>query len=203
MAKRLLPIFWLFAPQLFAAEQPKIDFGRDIQPIFIKRCYECHGPDKQKHELRLDRKADALKGGKSGKPLFVAGKSSESELIARVTTQDPDEVMPAKGEPLTAEQISSLRAWIDQGGIWPDEKKHWAFIKPARPELPVVKNKGWPRNEIDDFILARLEQEKLSPSPEADRETLIRRVTLDLSGLPPTIEEVDAFLKDRSKDAYD
>src|SRR2546430_13253689 len=88
--------------QLFGAEQPKVDFARDIQPIFIKRCYECHGPDKQKNDLRLDRKADALRGGKSGKPLFLAGKSAESELIARVTSQDPDEVMPAKGERLRA-----------------------------------------------------------------------------------------------------
>src|SRR5436309_9932073 len=113
MAKRLLPIFWLFAPQLFAGEQPKIDFGRDIRPIFIKRCYECHGPDKQKSDLRLDRKADALKGGKSGKPLLVAGKSSESEIIARVTSQDPDEVMPAKGERLAPEQVALLKAWLD------------------------------------------------------------------------------------------
>jgi len=102
------------------AVQPKIDFSREIQPIFIKRCYECHGPDKQKSDLRLDRKAEALKGGKSGKSLFVAGKSSESEIVARVTSQDPDEVMPAKGEGLTAEQIALLRAWIDQGAVWPE-----------------------------------------------------------------------------------
>src|SRR5438552_18842285 len=145
-----------------AAEQPKVDFARDIQPIFIKRCFECHGPDKQKNDLRLDRKADALRGGKSGKPLFLAGKSSESELIARVTSQDPDEVMPAKGERLRPEQIDALRAWIDQGGFWPDEKKHWAFTKPARPGLPEVKSKRWQRNEIEHLILSRLAQEKLS-----------------------------------------
>src|SRR5437867_8983091 len=126
---------WLPGNQVFGAEQAKVDFARDIQPIFIKRCYECHGPDKQKHDLRLDRKADALKGGKSGKPLLLPGKSAESEIIARVTSQDPDEVMPAKGERLTAEQIGLLRAWIDQGGIWPDEKKHWSFSKPVRPAL--------------------------------------------------------------------
>ena len=187
----------------FAADPTKVDFARDIQPIFIKRCYECHGPDKQKNDLRLDRKHDALRGGKSGKPVFVAGKSAESQIIERVTSQDPDEVMPSKGERLTAEQIGLLRAWIDQGAVWPDEKKHWAFIKPVRPELPAVKNQRWPRNEIDNFILARLEQEKLSPSPEADRATLIRRLSLDLTGLPPTIEEVDAFLNDRSSQAYE
>jgi mono/diheme cytochrome c family protein len=186
-----------------AASPPKVDFARDIQPIFIKRCYECHGPDKQRHGLRLDRKDDALRGGKSGKPLLLPGKSAESELIARVTSQDPDEVMPNKGEPLTADQIGLLRAWVDQGGIWPDEKKHWAFLKLIRPQLPRVKNAAWPRNEIDRFILARLEQEKLSPSAEADRATLIRRLSLDLTGLPPAIEQVDAFLNDRSAQAYE
>src|SRR5215831_8447951 len=104
---------WLLWTSGFAAEQPKVDFAQEIQPILIKRCFECHGPDKQKSDLRLDQKADALKGGKSGKPLLTPGKSAESELIARVTSQDPDEVMPAKGERLTAEQIASLRAWID------------------------------------------------------------------------------------------
>src|SRR5437870_4034382 len=132
----------------FAADQGKVDFARDIQPIFIKRCYECHGPDKQKSDLRLDRKPDALKGGKSGKPVFVAGKSAESQIIERVTSRDPDEVMPSKGERLTDTQIRLLKAWIDQGAIWPDERKHWAFSKPVRPELPVVKNKQWPHNEI-------------------------------------------------------
>src|SRR5207245_6033862 len=126
MGKNILPIFpwllallpglaiWLMAIQVPAADQTRVDFARDIQPIFIKRCYECHGPDKQKHDLRLDRKAEALKGGKSGKPLLLPGKNAESEIIARVTSKDPDELMPAKGEPLTAEQIALLRAWIDQ-----------------------------------------------------------------------------------------
>src|ERR1051325_7112253 len=102
------------------AVEPKVDFSRDIQPIFIKRCYECHGPDKQRSGLRPDHKTEAVKGGKSGKTLLIAGKSSESELIARVASQDPDEVMPAKGERLTPEQIAFLRAWVDQGATWPD-----------------------------------------------------------------------------------
>ena len=179
------------------------DFARDVQPILIKRCYECHGPDKQKSDLRLDQKVAAFHGGKSGKPVFVVGKSAESELIKRVTSQDPDEVMPSKGAPLTPEQIAVLKAWIDAGAVWPEEKKHWAFNKPVRPKLPVVKDKKWLRNEIDAFILARLEQEKLAPSPEADRATLIRRLSLDLTGLPPAISEVDAFVKDRSPNAYE
>jgi mono/diheme cytochrome c family protein len=196
-------VCWFSSAVVSAAAQSKVDFAHDIQPIFIKRCYECHGPDKQKSDLRLDRRADALKGGKSGKPLLISGKSAESELIVRVTSQDPDEVMPAKGERLTSEQLDLLRAWIDQGGLWPDEKKHWAFIKPAPPKIPEIHNKQWPRNEIDRFILARLDQDKLSPSPEADRSTLIRRLSLDLTGLPPTLEEVDAFLKDKSPQAYE
>jgi len=113
------PAFWfylagtLLGERGMAADQPKVDFSRDIQPIFIKRCYECHGPDKQKNDLRLDHKEDAFRGGKSRKPIFAPGKSAESHLIERVTAKDPDEIMPNKGEPLTAEQIALLRAWID------------------------------------------------------------------------------------------
>ena len=186
-----------------SADQPKVDFARDIQPIFIKRCYECHGPDKQKSDLRLDHKPDAARGGKSEKPFWVPGKSAESQIIERVTLVEADDQMPPKGERLTAEQVRLLRAWIDQGAVWPEEQKHWAFNQPLRPELPVVTNKRWPRNAIDAFILARLEREKLAPSPEADRATLIRRLSLDLTGLPPTITEVDAFLNDRSPQAYE
>ncbi|KAB2654084.1 MAG: DUF1549 domain-containing protein [Verrucomicrobia bacterium] len=183
--------------------QPQVDFIRDIQPIFVKRCYECHGPDKEKGGLRLDHKPDAARGGKSEKPFWVVGKSAESHLIERVTTEDAEDQMPPKGDRLTADQIRALKAWIDQGAIWPDVKPHWAFTKPVRPTVPGVKNKRWGRNEIDAFILAKLEHEKLSPSPEADRATLIRRLSLDLTGLPPTIPEVDAFVKDRSKNAYE
>src|SRR5207237_6034612 len=118
-----------------------IDFRREIEPIFVKRCSECHGPDKQKSDLRLDQRSAALRGGKSGKPAIIPGKSSESEVIRRVTTTDPDDLMPSKGEPLTPEQIEALRSWIDQGAIWPDAdpRKQWAFIKPNRPDLPRVK----------------------------------------------------------------
>lgn len=193
----------IIAPSGFGADAPKVDFARDIQPIFIKRCYECHGPDQQKSDLRLDQKDAALRGGKSGTPVLLAGKSAASQLVERVTSLDPDEVMPSKGERLTPEQIGLLKAWIDQGAVWPDEQKHWAFSPPVRPDLPVVKNQRWPRNEIDAFILAWLEREKLAPSPEADRATLIRRLSLDLTGLPPTPAEVDTFLKDGSGQAYE
>ena len=185
-----------------AAESGPVDFARQIQPILIKPSSECHGPDKQKNNLRLDRKADAFKGGKSGWPGIVSGKSAESELIKRITTQNPEDLMPPKGEPLTAEQIELLRKWIDQGADWPEEKTHWAFVKPTRPAVPDAGG-AWARNDIDRFIFARLKLEQLSPSPEADRITLLRRLSLDLTGLPPTLEEVEAFSKDDRTNAYE
>src|SRR5262245_24898013 len=181
-----------------------VDFRRQVEPIFVKRCSECHGPDTQKSQLRLDRRTTALKGGKSGKPAIVPGDSKSSEVMLRVTSSDADERMPPKGEPLNEQQIADLRAWIDQGASWPDEAAtaHWAFVPPRRPDPPSPR-KAWPRNEIDRFILDRLEREHLQPQGETDRYTLIRRVCLDLTGLPPTWEEVEAFVKDTSSDAYE
>jgi mono/diheme cytochrome c family protein len=196
----------LLAGRAIAAET-KVDFERDIKPIFANRCYECHGEKKQKSGIRFDRKASVFEGGDEGKPLVVAGKSSDSILLQRVTTQDEDEVMPPKGERLTAEQIALLRAWIDAGAVWPEgkaaDKKHWAYEKPVRPTLPKVTNGAWPQNSIDYFALERLEREKLKPSREAERATLLRRVSLDLIGLPPTLQEVDEFIADRSPKAYE
>jgi mono/diheme cytochrome c family protein len=183
-----------------------IDFRRDIEPIFVKRCSECHGPDKQKSKLRLDRKTDALKGGESGKPLLVPGNSDGSELIRRVTTDVADDFMPPKGDPLAPEQVRVLRAWIDQGAVWPDSDptRHWAFIKPSRPEPPTIQNPKFKiQSPIDSFVLARLEKEGLAPQREADRATLIRRVSLDLTGLPPSWAEAEAFVKDNSPNAYE
>jgi mono/diheme cytochrome c family protein len=205
----LQPASWLAAAltllTLLNAHAASIDFRRDVEPIFVKRCSECHGPDTQKAKLRLDVKAQALRGGKSGKPLLIAGKSSESELILRVTSTDPGDVMPAKGERLTLDQIDKLKRWIDEGAVWPDEdiRAHWSFIKPVRPQLPRVNHPAWVRNEVDSFVLARLEKEGLGLSPEADRVTLIRRLSLDLTGLPPTPSEVDAFVNDSRPEAYE
>jgi hypothetical protein len=191
----------------FARSAARIDFKRDVQPIFEQRCYECHGEKKQKSGIRLDRKSAVFKGGDSGKPGVVPGKSAESPLLQRVTSQDPDEMMPPKGEKLTDAQVALLRQWIDQGAVWPDdgakEKRHWAYEKPVRPPLPSIKNKKWPRNSLDYFVLERLEKEKLKPSPEADRATLLRRVSLDLTGLPPSVREVDEFLADKSTNAFE
>src|SRR5687767_4990518 len=149
-----------------------VDFDRQVRPIFESRCYECHGEKKQKSGIRFDQRESVLQGGDSGKPLMIAGKSGDSILIQRVTTSDPDEVMPPKGERLAAEQITLLKTWIDEGAPWPQQttqkKTHWAYVKPVRPALPKVKG-AWPINGIDNFVLARLEQEGLQPAPAADR----------------------------------
>jgi len=188
-----------------------VAFRSDIFPILTNSCYECHGPQKQKGGLRLDQKAAALSGGDSG-PLFVPGKSAESLLIQAVTGTKADlERMPKKREPLTLEQIGLLRSWIDQGANWPesavaerkDWRNHWAFKAPIRPNMPRTQDSQWSRNPIDNFVLARLEKENLKPSPEADRIRLLRRLSLDLIGLPPTPAEVDAFLADNTTDAYE
>ena len=182
-----------------------VDFSREIEPILIKRCSECHGPDKQKSNLRLDSRAAATQAGKSGHVALVPGRPEESELIKRVTTADPEDVMPSKGVRLTDREVASLRQWIQEGAQWPevDSRRHWSFIKPSRPALSSIFPGRWGRNEIDGFVLARLEKDGLSPQAEADRYTLVRRVHLDLTGLPPTSEEVDAFVKDTSPDAYE
>jgi cytochrome c553 len=188
------------------ALQGASDFARDIEPILIRRCSECHGPDKQKGDLRLDSRAAALKAAKSGRTAVVPGKSAGSELLARVTSTDPDEVMPPKGPRLTDAEVAALRNWIDEGAVWPevDPRNHWAFRAPVRPTPPSGAPAGSVvKNDIDRFILARLAKEGLSQRPEADRATLIRRVSLDLIGLPPTPSEVSAFLADSAPEAYE
>jgi mono/diheme cytochrome c family protein len=177
------------SPPLPAAAAVKVDFARDIEPIFASRCYECHGEKKSKSGFRLDDKARAFQGGDSGKPFLIPGKSAQSQIILRVAgLVDEDEVMPRTGERLTTQQIGLLEAWIDQGASWPEtvKKPHWAYVKPVRPALPKVEQSQWVRNPIDSFVLARLDKEKLVPSAEADAVTLIRRLSLDLIGLPPT-----------------
>jgi hypothetical protein len=188
-----------------------VDFARDIAPILTKNCYRCHGPKKQQGGLALHVADRALAGGDNG-PAIVPGKSAESRLIRYVAGLDEENQMPpdGAGDPLSAEQISLLRGWIDQGARWSGADPvrapatdHWSFQPPRRPKLPAVKNPQWTRNPIDHFILARLEKAGLKPSREADRTTLIRRLSLDLTGLPPTLPEVDAFLADTRPDAYE
>jgi hypothetical protein len=201
--------FFLAGP-LRAAEP--VDYLRDVKPIFAKYCYECHGPQKQRTGLRLDTAAAAINGGDSG-PGIIPGKSSDSKLIKAVTGADDTKLMPPKEPRLTVAQIALLKAWIDQGAKAPlheiadaspaERNRHWAFQAPVRPPPPAVKDVDWVRNPIDRFILARLEKDGIHPSPEADRVTLIRRVSLDLLGLTPSIDEVDEFLADTRPEAYE
>lgn len=192
------------SPASPAASAPAVDFDRDIRPILSDNCFACHGPDeaKRKAGFRLDKREDALKPAKSGERPIVPGNAGQSELIARITAKDEDDRMPpvATGKKLTDHQIGLLRRWIESGAEW---KGHWAFAAPVRSDPPAVRDPAWPRNDIDRFVLARLEREELKPAPEADRATLVRRASLDITGLPPTVEEVDAFLGDGSPGAYE
>jgi hypothetical protein len=179
-----------------------VDFNRDIKPILADNCFKCHGPDKnqRKAELRLDTKTGLLGDGTTDGPV-VPGKLNDSELYQRITEKDPDRRMPAaaSGKTLTARQIALLKLWIEQGAEW---KGHWAYIKPVRPAELTIRDPAV-RNEIDRFILAKLKEADLRPSPEADRVTLIRRLSFDLTGLPPTRAQVAAFVNDKSPDAYE
>jgi cytochrome c553 len=185
-------------------------FSSQVRPILAARCYTCHGSDAQQNGLRLDSLAAILKGSDSG-PILTPGHSDKSRLMRRLEAQERP-LMPYGGPPLSAGEIAVVRAWIDAGAPGPDStapiaatlpKKHWAYIKPVHPPLPEVGDPSWPRNDIDRFILARLEKEGLHTSPEADKNTLIRRVYLDLIGLPPSPQDLDAFLADKSPNAYE
>lgn len=187
-----------------SAAEPKVSFNRDIRPILSDTCFQCHGPDEKQRKagLRLDRQEQALKPAESGVAAIVPGQPAMSELVRRITSTVAGEQMPPpdSGKQLTPRQIELFQQWIAQGAEY---QGHWAFIPPQRPAPPVVKNAAWPRNDIDRFVLARLEQDGLSPSPEAAKTTLIRRVSLDLTGIPPTPQEVDAFLADTAENAYE
>lgn len=189
-----------------AAEQPKkaaapaIDFGREIRPILAKRCFACHGPDKDEGSLRLNEKDSVMGELDSGEHGIVPGKPDESELLRRIVSQDEDERMPPEGKPLTAEEIARIRRWISEGAKW-DE--HWVFRAPQRHEPPPLKKQAWVANPIDAFVLAQLEKNSLSPASPAGKGTLLRRAYYDLTGLPPTPAEVDAFLADDSPAAYE
>ena len=188
------------------APAKKVDFSRDIKPILSNKCFLCHGPSETDRKggtkgLRLDTTAGAIED-LGGHAAVVPGKPEMSELVVRILSKDPEEVMPPKGsgKTLSPHEIELLQEWIRQGAHY---SLHWSYIKPVRPAAPAVGDAAWPKNDIDRFLLARLESEKLKPSPEADRYALIRRVSLDLTGLPPTLEEVDAFVKDADPQAYE
>ncbi|HEV3342446.1 MAG TPA: DUF1549 domain-containing protein, partial [Pirellulales bacterium] len=210
-------LFWVLllhfalATAVGQAAEP-VDYLRDIQPILAKHCYECHGPDQQKSGLRLDTVAAAKEGGYAGAAL-VPGKGGESLLIAALTGTGDVTRMPEDRPPLSQQEIELIKAWIDQGAKTPANdlpapaksagSKHWAFQPLAPTSAPPSSQPAWVRNAIDGYILGRLDAEHLTPSPEADRGTLIRRLSLDLTGLLPSPAEIDAFLADPQPDAYE
>jgi mono/diheme cytochrome c family protein len=185
------------------AADPTVEFNRDIRPILADHCFQCHGPDanQRQAELRLDI-PDGAAPARDGSPVVVAGLPEKSELWRRINATDPDERMPPpdKGRQLNNAELAAIRQWILQGAQW---QKHWSLLPVRRPELPAVAPPGSPRGPLDTFILARLAAERLSPSPEADRHTLLRRATLALTGLPPTLDEIDSHAADPSPDAYE
>ena len=176
-----------------------IEYNRDIRPLLSEMCFRCHGPDSaaRKADLRLDLRDAAVQSG-----AIAVGKPEESELVRRIFSTDPEQMMPPPSphKSMTIEQKELLKRWIADGAEY---QPHWSFIAPIRPEVPAVKDPSWVRNPIDNFILARIEAAGLTPAPEADRRTLARRLSLDLRGLPPTPDEVEAFVKDASPNAYE
>ncbi|MBM3760279.1 MAG: DUF1553 domain-containing protein [Acidobacteria bacterium] len=188
------------------------NFATDVQPVLAKRCIMCHGGAQQISGLRLDNAADAMKGGYSG-PIIVAGNSATSKLIERIASTKDGFRMPPSGPALNPAEIAALKAWVDEGAVWPagvtigksvtKKSTHWAFQPLQKPSAPAVKNTAWPRNSIDNFVLATLEAKNLKPAAEASKLTLLRRAALDLTGLPPTPEQTRAFLADNRPDAYE
>jgi mono/diheme cytochrome c family protein len=209
----LLAAYWIPVPVARAEEPPRaVDYATEIKPLLGRHCTSCHGPEKQKSGLRLDTVSAAAKGGDSGAAI-EPGKSEESLLFQAITGAEGVASMPPQGQPpLSTEEIALLKTWIDQGAKAPADEStagpvkgadHWAFRPVVRPLLPEVMNQAWVQNPIDAFVLARLEKLTIHPSPEADRVTLIRRLSFDLLGLPPSIEEVDSFLADTRVNAYE
>ena len=188
-----------------------VEFVRDVRPILQKHCYSCHAEEKQKSSLRLDIKSEAFRGGEAYGPSITAGNVAESPLIQFVADPDADLVMPPDGDPLSPEEIATLTTWVKEGAVWPDgvdlakledRRDHWSFKPLTAPAPPETADTQWCRNDIDHFILNRLESEGLSTAPESTRQTWLRRVTLDLIGLPPTIEQQRDFEHDTSNDAF-
>ncbi|MGH9834689.1 MAG: DUF1549 domain-containing protein, partial [Blastocatellia bacterium] len=187
-----------------ADDKDKISFNRDIRPIFSDTCYRCHGPDKNARQagLRLDIREEATKKTRSGVIPIIPGKPDESEVVRRIFSTEEYEAMPPKEahKTLSAKQKEMIKRWVAEGATY---EGHWVYQPVKRPDVPVLTSGAPIRNPIDAFVQSRLAQEQLKPSPEADRRTLIRRVTLDLTGLPPTTQEITAFINDKSPDAYE
>lgn len=197
----IFPIFTVF---VLLSANDIVDFNKDIRPIISQKCLKCHGLDEshRKGKLRLDERDHALKGGKSGKPAIISGNPDSSELYLRIISDDQSEQMPPPSSKtsLTREEKSKIKKWIESGANY---EAHWAFKPVRKPSIPkLIDNSSWPTNDIDYFVLSKLDQEKLKPSPTADKYTLIRRVYLDLLGYPPSPFEVDSFIADKQDNAY-
>ena len=200
----LVPIIGIITFFIFSSRQAPIDFNTQVKPIFNKKCIACHGGVRRKSNFSLLFRVDALAKNKSGKPAIIPGDPDHSEMIRRLTINDPDERMPYKHDPLSKEEIEILRKWIKQGAKWGD---HWAYVKVKPVEVPQVKTDpaaiGWAKNEIDYFVYKKLDEEKLKPSAEADKFTLLRRASLDLIGMLPRKKIADQYLADNSTNAYE
>ena len=211
-SRRKVFLGWILISQIQILAAFSVDYMRDVRPILQKYCYECHGPSKQKSGLRLDIKASAMKGGDGYAPAIMAGQSAESPLVQFVRGDDKAMLMPPKGARLTALEVATLAKWVDEGAKWPDGvdlakvedgRDHWSFKKLIQPALPNVSDSSWARSGLDRYILSGLEKNGLKPSPEVDRVGWLRRVTLDLTGLPPVPERVSEFLRDMRPNAYE
>jgi mono/diheme cytochrome c family protein len=204
LAGVLSSIATIHSPMVFAqdatASESTIDFARQVQPILAKHCYACHGPDEAEGGLQFTSKEAVFSELDSGFQAIVANKPGESEVFKRLTAEDEDERMPAEADPLLPEEIEIIRKWIEQGAPW---HEHWGFSKPQIADVPKVDNAQWNQHPIDQFIYKQLKDSGLKPNGKADKRTLIRRVTYDLTGLPPTFQEVETFLNDNSDDAYE
>ena len=202
----------LLAPRTGLAQ---IDFARDVRPILSSHCWMCHGAATRMSDLRLDRPEAALKGGASGTPAIVPGDPARSRLLVRIAASEPGQRMPPTGPPLTAEEVELIRRWIEAGAQWPDEAvlekenaggeslRHWAFRRLPEVPLPQISNKRWVRTPVDRFILVRLESEGLDPNEAAGKAKLIRRLYFDLIGIPPSADQIDAFVRNSSPEAYE
>lgn len=210
LAARLLTLvgvtlaYQILSPCLLAQEgtlqnTPQVHFNRDVKSILAKKCYACHGPGVQESGLRLDQVESATAEADSGSVAIVPGKPDESELIARITSTDEFTRMPPEGDPVTPEEAATLQAWIAQGGIY---QGHWSFEPVTKPDPPEVKDADWVQNPIDNFILYTLEAKSLAPNPAASRRTLIRRAYYNLTGLPPTKEQIEQFEANESETAW-
>ena len=199
MITRLLQIGLVLTATHVVTAEP-VDFNRDIRPILNERCTSCHGGVKRKGGFSLLYRSETLKPAKSGDIPVVPGKPEDSAIYHRITSGDPDDQMPPKGDRLSDKQVALLKQWIKDGAPYAE---HWAYVKPTKQDAPTVKNKKWARNHIDPFILQRLESEALTPAPEAPKETLLRRLHLDLVGLPPSAADYDRFMADTSPEAYE